>query len=62
MKTNVLLQLRDENLAAIARLRKGGIDPSPLPAIVIMLEHELDRREVTIGGEAYRVEAQAGEL
>ena len=61
-KTNVLLQLRDDNLAAIARLRKGGIDPSPLPAIVLMLEHELDRRQIATGQGTLQVQAQVGEL
>lgn len=61
-KTCVLLQLRDDNLAAIARLRKNGVDPTPLPAVVAMLEHELARRAVTIGGETYQVEAERNEL
>lgn len=61
-KTAVLLQLRDDNLAAIARLRKGGVNPSPLPAVVAMLEHELASRDVVIGGDTYRVEAEKNEL
>lgn len=61
-KTAVLLQLRDDNLAAIARLRKAGVNPSPLPAVVAMLEHELARRTVVIDGEECLVEADHREL
>lgn len=61
-KTAILLQQRDDILAAIARLRRGGVDPTPLPAIVVLLEHELSRREIATGHGLLQVQAEVAEL
>ena len=44
-KTNVLIKYRDDQLEGIARLRKLGVDPYPLPDVVRMIEGELAKRE-----------------
>lgn len=44
-KTNVLIRYRDDQLEAITRLKRMGIDPYPLPAVVRMIESELSKRE-----------------
>lgn len=61
-KTNVLLRLRDTVLAELVNLRRGGVDATPLPAVVLMLERELARREIATSEGVLQVQAQVQEL
>lgn len=45
-KTGVLIRYRDDQLEFLARAKKNGWDPYPIPLVVRMLEQELDKRRV----------------
>lgn len=61
-KTASLLRLRDALLEDIARMSRRGVSPTPLPACVLLIERELDRREIASSAGSLQVVAEEKEL
>ena len=61
-KTAALLRARDSLLEDLTRMRRNGVDATPLPACVLLIERELARRELESPIGRLQVQAEVREL